>query len=155
MSEAGGGSVFPMDLLLFSAAGFDFGVEATQVKRMAAWNGENEEGLFRLDMEFGQRARNGSAGSMVIDISTAAPPFRALIDRVEELVAVTAADIRPFPALIEPLALRRGMWGVYAKNGRLFLLLDFERVKARRRPACAGEEKKTRTEDDRYETDLA
>ena len=55
-------------------------------------------------------------------------PFRIVVDVLEDMAEISADDIRSFPPLIEPFALRGGMWGVVERNGRMVMLLDFQRL---------------------------
>ena len=51
--------------------------------------------------------------------------YRVMTDQVTDIVETDCRDIHPMPPLIELFALKRGLWGVLPRNGRLVLVIDF------------------------------
>jgi chemotaxis signal transduction protein len=47
---------------------------------------------------------------------------------MEDIAECDRNDIRLFPELLEPVALRNGMWGILPRDGRMVLLVDFQRL---------------------------
>lgn len=127
--------IFPVDILLFSAGEYFFGVFASQVKKVEynsheiAYTTINENQLrdfhinhnrcacskSRLDIKFYDQYRN---------------PYNYCVevDAVEDIVCVEQKDIAPFPSTVEPFAVERGMWAVMPRNRKLYILLDFKKL---------------------------
>ena len=126
MSAAGG--TF-LNLLLFSVGGVCFGIEADQVEEMAAYRAEEENNLFRLHevLNYGYSITYSSPTILTIRMG-GFRNFRVIIDSMENIAEFSQNDIRPFPALLEPFALRKGMWGILLLDGKMVLLLDFQRL---------------------------
>ena len=70
-------------------------------------------------------------------VVTIAPSYRVIIDFMEDIVGFRKVDIHPFPELLEPFTLRKGLWGVVVKDGRMILLVDFIRLLRERRSVAA------------------
>ncbi len=69
----------------------------------------------------------------------AAPSYRAptealvsgtwiVLDAMEELLDIPLEAIRPFPDLVEPFSLRRGLWGILPNQGQLIFLVDLQQM---------------------------
>lgn len=56
------------------------------------------------------------------------PPAWVVLDAIEDLQDVALDAIKPFPALVQPHALRRGLWGILPGPGQPVLLVDLARV---------------------------
>jgi len=120
----------PLHLLLFSVGGVRFGVDLEQVSAMSAYGGEQGEDLFWFHEEMAYGEEPVPYGSpTVIAIRTGDErPYRVIIDSMEDIASFSLHRIRLLPALVEPLALRRGIWGVLPRDGDLVLLVDFRRL---------------------------
>ena len=119
-----------ISLLLFSVGGVHFGIESGQVAGMAAYDGEQAEDLFWFheEMGYGDKTASYHSPTILTIRSEAGLPYRIIIDSMEDITEFSQNDIALFPALIEALVLRRGMWGVLSRNGCMVLLLDFQRL---------------------------
>ena len=117
-----------LNLLVFSVGGVRFGCDAEQAEAVAGYRGE-EENLFWLHEELGYGGRpvHYRAPSVVTVKTEDARSYRVIIDQMEELIGISADDIAPLPRLMERSALGRGIWGVVERQGRMILLLDFQR----------------------------
>lgn len=125
-----------LDLLLFSLGGVHFGVDAGQVTGVAVYDGEQADDLFWLheELEYGAAAATYVAPTVVTVRTGCVPSYRVIIDKMEDVAELSQNDIRPFPALLEPFTLRKGLWGILPRNGSMVLLLDFQRLLKERRP---------------------
>lgn len=130
---------FSLNLLLFSVAGVTFGVDAEQVEDIFPCRGEVSEDLCWFQRELG----HGDAPPLYEAPVVLAVRGRdetdswVLIDRLEDVTGIAAGDIRPFPPLVEPFALRKGLWGIVVKGDRMVLLVDFQRLLRERRDVNA------------------
>lgn len=61
------------------------------------------------------RARDG-AGTLLV------------LGDLEDIVEVEADGVRPLPALVEPYVIAKGMWAVLPRLGRLYVLVDLNRL---------------------------
>lgn len=116
-----------LDLLLFSVCGVNFGVEAGQINGVSSYSGELSEDIFWFheEFEYGAAAQKYYSPT-VISIKTADnKPYRLIIDSMEDIAEFSHSEIRLFPPLLEPLAMRRGLWGIIIRNGVMVLLIDF------------------------------
>jgi hypothetical protein len=118
-----------LNLFLFSVGGVRFGCDAEQIEGMSAYGGEEADDLFWFHKEFGYGSREIDYHSpSVVTIRTEDyGVYQIIIDMMEDIIEVTADDICPFPPLMEPFALHRGMWGTVVRGGRMIILLDFQR----------------------------
>ncbi len=124
-----------LNLLLFSVAGVHFGVDADQVEGTFACQGEASANLlwFHREMGYGDDAIIYTA-PVVIGIKTGkSQDYRVVIDRMEDIAGIAVKEIHPFPPLMEPFALRNGMWGIVVKGDRMIILVDFLRLLENRR----------------------
>jgi len=124
--------LFPLTLLLFSMGGVDFGAEAGQVLGAAAHasgTGEQETPplWFHRAVDFAGEPAYLSPTAVLVN-TREKTPCRVIIDAMQEIVEVGAQEIRPFPAVLEPFARRKGLWGVFPRAGRMFFLVDLERL---------------------------
>ncbi len=135
-----GGSRFPLRLLLFRAGDRAFGAPAAQVA-VASRPGhtpEREAGLepgletdaplwfYRLA---GCPAGPAPASPVAIRLRRSDGPGRLLLlDAMEDLVEVAADAIRPLPPLVAQRLFGKGMWAVLPRAGRLYVLVDLERL---------------------------
>jgi hypothetical protein len=125
-----------VNLLFFSACGVRFAVDADQVAGTAAFEEESEEGPPRLFtvMGCGDQSVDKRGATMLTIKSNNLEPFRLVVDVLEDMAGISVGDIRSLPPLIEPFALQRGMWGVIVRDGKLVLLMDFQRLMKNKGP---------------------
>lgn len=119
-----------LNLLLFSVGGVRFAIDADQVTGMTPYAGEEADDLFWFheELDYG-RGTPAYDDPVIIAIRTEdATSYRVVIDRMEDVAEICALGIRPLPPLLEPLLLRKGMWGVAERGGQMVLLVDFQRL---------------------------
>ena len=119
-----------LNLLLFSAGGVSFAMDAETAVEIADYGGEAADDLFWFHEVLGY-----GAGAPVYTMPTVitirtedSRSYRVIVDKMEDVTEVGAVDIRPFPPLLEPVALRKGMWGITVRDGRIILLVDISRL---------------------------
>lgn len=124
--------LFPLTLLLFSVGGVHFGVTTDQV---LGTTGYKDPGHSRMDAPLWFHKAVGFPSDPAYIEPTAVlvkPKGReicsVIIDAMQEIIEVCADEIKPFPAVLEPFARRKGLWGVCPRFGRMFLLVDLERL---------------------------
>lgn len=119
-----------LNLLLFSVGGVCFGIEADQVEGMAVYSEEENDDLFWFHnlLNYGYDSITYSSPTIISIRTSGFRKYRVIIDSMEDIAEFSQNDIRPFPALLEPFALRRGMWGILLRNGSMVLLVDFQRL---------------------------
>ena len=119
-----------LDLLLFSVGGVYFGVDVEQVAEIAVYEDEQAEDLFWFheEMGFKSNAVKYQSPTIVTIKAHVSQSFRLIIDSMEDIAEFSQNDIRLFPNLMGPVALRNGMWGIMVKDDRMILLVDFERL---------------------------
>ncbi|MBF0303317.1 MAG: hypothetical protein HQK73_09770 [Desulfamplus sp.] len=104
---------FPFNILLFSAGGFFFGIYSSQVKTVDASN-------------YDKGTTNRLLKTELIISPSDGHKYRVQIGVIEDIISVTKNDIAAFPAIIEPWAIKWGMWAVMPRNNRIYILLDFK-----------------------------
>lgn len=131
MSSADAGAdAGTLTLLLFAVGGVCCGVDVDQVDGIWSLAGDAaaEQHWFHEVMDFSSREVAYRLPT-VLGIKTAgARPYQVIIDEMEEIAEFSWSVITPLPALLEPYALRRGIWGVLRRAGQLVLLIDFQRI---------------------------
>ncbi|OGU06530.1 MAG: hypothetical protein A2075_08260 [Geobacteraceae bacterium GWC2_58_44] len=134
MRQHGGNS---LNLLLFSVEGIDFGIDAEQALGTAAYDGEEAPGLlwFHEELELPTASAVYLTPAIVTVGTRGGGEYRVIIDAMQEITEFYLNELRPLPAIIEPFAMRKGIWGVLPRNGRLTLLLDFVSLFGRREAA--------------------
>lgn len=122
-----------LNLLLFSVGGVGYGCDAEEAETMAAYGGERADDLRWFHEELGYGDREVTYGApWVVTIRTGdSRGLRVIIDMAHDLVEIAAADICPLPPLMEPFLLPKGIWGVFQRDGRMILLVDFRRFLTR------------------------
>ncbi|GAM09100.1 hypothetical protein OR1_01374 [Geobacter sp. OR-1] len=128
-----------LNLFLFSVGGVHFAIDPEQAVEMIPYEGEKDDDLFWFheELAFGDEAVTYQA-PVIVTIRTGDPrPYRVIIDSMEDIAGFCTDDIRPFPELLEPFTLRKGLWGVVVKDGRMILLVDFVRLLRERRSDIA------------------
>jgi len=121
---------FPLEVLLFRVGNAHFGVPATQVASTTTYRpGDGEEEPLWFHLKAGCRPGAATEVPVVADLRAGDGGFqRMVIGAMEDIVAVEAEDVRPMPALVEPYAMRLGMWGVLPREGRIYILVDLNRL---------------------------
>lgn len=124
-----------LNLLLFSVSGVHFAVDADQVAEIAEYDGEPSDDLFWFHEELAFGTQTASYISpIVITIRTEdTPPYRVIIDAMEDIAEFNLDDFQLFPPLLEPLVKRSGLWGILPRNGMLVLLVDFQHLLQQKR----------------------
>ncbi len=119
-----------LNLFLFSVGGVHFAIDAEQALGMTPYAGEEAEDLFWFHEElgFGNKATTYHSPTIVAIRTHDAEPYRVIIDSMEDIAEFSRNDIQLFPTLLEPIALRNGMWGIVVKDDRMILLVDFKRL---------------------------
>lgn len=125
-----------LDLLSFAVGGVAFAVDAAAVAAVAGHDcgAGADDDLFWFDKEIGYgRANVAYRAPVVLSIRNRTRPYRVVVDELREVASVGLDAILPLPALVEPLAMRRGIWGALWHEGGMVLLVDFLRL-----PNCAA-----------------
>jgi hypothetical protein len=119
-----------LNLLLFSVGGVHFGIDAEQALGTAADEGEEADDLFWFHEElgFGNGAIKYLSPTVITVRAGGKRQYRVVIDAMEDVTEFDINAIRPFPIILEPFVLRKGMWGVLPRDGRMTMLLDFTRL---------------------------
>lgn len=119
-----------LTLLLFTVGSVCFGIDADQVAEIAAYDGELADNLFWIheELDFGPATPVYRTPTVVTVRTGGGQPYRVIIDNMEDISEFRLNDIQPFPPLVEDFVLRRGMWGLIARNRRVVLLLDLLRL---------------------------
>lgn len=116
-----------LDLLIFSVHGVRFGVDAGQVAGIETYDGEQADDLFwfHRELDYGG-AESPYRAPVVAAIRTgSSSSYRIIIDSMEDVAEFSQQDISLFPALLEPLVMRKGMWGILSRYNSMVLLIDF------------------------------
>lgn len=119
-----------LNLLLFAVGGVCFAVDAEQIDGMSEQQTEENDKLYRFHEMLGFDGEDVvyRAPTVLSVKSAAAGTAQVLIDNMEDMVEFSVNDIVPLPALIEPFAIKNGIWGVLKRGGNLTLLVDFYRI---------------------------
>lgn len=117
-----------LSLLLFSVGGVFFGIDADQIAEISAYKGEQAEDLFWFHEEIGYGDKTVTYNTPTIVTVGAGndSSYRLVIDSMEDITEFGNNEIRLLPALLESLALRKGVWGVLPRAGKIILLLDIK-----------------------------
>jgi hypothetical protein len=111
-----------ISLVLFKAGGFGFGAPAGQVSRTIKRKIQTDDIYGPVPWEI-----SPEEGEKIILITHTKGKKEVMVpvDEVEEIVEARLEEISPFPEIIEPLLVSKGLWGVFFRGGHLFLLMDF------------------------------
>ena len=133
MSEPGELSI---NLLLFRVGGVRFGCDADQASGIAACGGLPADGLswFHEELAFGCPV-DYQAPTVITIKSERVPSYRVVIDQLEQIAEFGCQQIRLLPALLEPFALRHGIWGIIPGDREPVLLVDFQLLLQKKHPA--------------------
>lgn len=139
MSSSGATGTVVLDVLLFTVNGACYGVDVEQIAGIGEHAGEVADDLhwfhdlldcggssatYRLPTELSIKTENGQS-------------CRIVIDSMEDIRAFNTDVLCPFPSLVEPFALQKGLWGVVVVEGRMVLLVDFLLLLKRKRAGAA------------------
>ncbi|MBW4054480.1 MAG: hypothetical protein HIU83_03565 [Proteobacteria bacterium] len=119
-----------LNVLLFSVGGVHFGMDAELAVEISEYRGEEADDLFWFHKELGYGGDTLAYNEpVIIAIRTAdSSSYRVIIDKMEDVAEISVLDIRPFPPLLEPVVLRKGMWGIVGRGEQMVLLVDFQRL---------------------------
>ena len=128
MNDKGDKQLASINLLLFSVGGVHFGIDAEQVAGIGGYDGDQAEDLFWFheELEYGDAVVTYASPTVVTIRTGDGHSYRVIIDSMEDIAEFSQDDIRLFPELLEPFAMRRGLWGILPVNGIMVLLLDFQ-----------------------------
>ena len=117
-----------LNLLLFSIEGLHFGIDAEQALGTAAYDGEDACDLlwFHEELEFPSSSVVYLTPTIITVGTRGGRQHRVIIDAMEDIAEFSLNDLRPLPPIVEPFALRKGIWGILPGKGRMTLLLDFK-----------------------------
>jgi chemotaxis signal transduction protein len=114
-----------VQLLRFTLGQVGFGVLASQIQALREYQelpGEPGACWFHTRLGFPDAPRYHAPTAALVSGTW------LVLDAIEELLEVPLDAIRPFPSLVEPFSLRRGLWGVLPSHGRLILLVDLQQM---------------------------
>jgi chemotaxis signal transduction protein len=115
-----------LNIIVFSVGDVVFGIDADHVAEIASYNGEDADDLLWVHKELVYGGMEVSYVSpTVLSIMTESEKlYRLVIDNMKDISECSMADVRPFPALLEPFSLPYGLWGILSVQGTMILLLD-------------------------------
>ena len=116
-----------LNLLLFSAGGVRFGVDAAQIAGTAAVTNDDaaKPAWMHELLEFGDRPVVYREPVILVLGTGGAGRRRVVVDAMEDIITVPVDEILPLPPPVESHVLGKGLWGVLPKGGRMILLMDF------------------------------
>jgi hypothetical protein len=119
-----------LNLLLFSVGAVCFAVDLEQIDGMAEHAGELAADLhwFHEILAFGDKTVTYRLPTVLSVRTENLQPYRVIIDSMEEISECCLNAITPFPPLLEPHALKCGLWGVLQRDAQMVLLVDFQRM---------------------------
>lgn len=123
-----------LNLLRFEVGGACFAVESSQIAALLPFPGSagSSASWFHQALEYAEAPTYRAPVLAVVPVEEG-PPRQLVMDALDELLDVGLDEIHPFPPLIEPFALRKGLWGVLSRGSQTVLLVDLRRMLA---PAC-------------------
>lgn len=123
-----------LNLLRFEVGGACFAVESSQIAALLPFPGPggSSAAWFHQALAYAETPTYRAPVLAVVPVEEG-PPRQLVMDALDELLDVGLDEIQPFPPLIEPFALRKGLWGVLPRGRQTVLLVDLRRLLA---PAC-------------------
>lgn len=117
-----------LNLLLFSVGGVHFGVDAGHVSSVNAYDDSQSQNLswFHEELQYGDAAVKYISPTVITIRTAGSELYRVVIDSMTDIAEFNLDDIHLFPAMLEPFALKKGMWGIICRNGTMVLLIDFQ-----------------------------
>lgn len=120
-----------ISLLLFRAGGLGYGVFSSQINSSNLSVPDANKILNGLPW----KSENDGREKFVLNYCHFDGfTYEIPIDAVEELVETPIKSISPLPRFIENQLLDMGLWGILVRRGKIFILIDLERL------ACRAEE---------------
>lgn len=118
-----------LNLLLFTVGGVCFAVDAEQIDGISTYLAKEHDNLlwFHEMLGFGDRELIYRAPT-VLALKTNEQGSLVVIDNMEDIAEYSVKSIVPLPTLLEPFALRNGIWGVLKRDSGLTLLVDFHLI---------------------------
>ena len=116
-------------LLVFRLGALQFGVPAEQVAGLRGYGEAGAEPAvwFHALLGFPEAPRYRAPTAALVSRMGRSPAW-VVLDAIDDLLEVELDAVRPFPALAEAHALRRGMWGILPGQGRMVLLVDLDQL---------------------------
>lgn len=126
----GNGQENTLTLVVFSVAGVRFGVDTRQVAAISDYTPDADpEGVILLAERFANHTPSRPCSpTAILELRCNSRIYRVAVDRVEEFIEISGDAILPLPDLVQPYAVKSGIWGVAVRDGRMLLLLDFDQL---------------------------
>ena len=117
-----------LELVLFGAGGFRFGVEARQV--LAARAAERDEAPLRVERLLALGEEPSSArGRVVLRVGSGSSGLDVAVEGPVELLGVAAASVHPLPPLLAARTRLQGLRALAFVEGQLLPLVDLVGVR--------------------------
>lgn len=119
-----------LNLLIFSVGGVSCAVDTDQIESVRDYEPDDTGDLLwshRLLGFDGQEVCYRKPAVLALKCSDA-ESLRVVIDGMEDIADYGMEAMAPLPALLEPLAGKRGIWGVLRRNHGLTMLVDLCRA---------------------------
>ena len=135
------GSPRRLNLLRFAVGGACFAVESSQIAALLPFPGPGVSSAtwFHQALAYAE-IPTYRAPVLAVVPAEEGPPWQLVMDALDELLDIGLDEIQPFPPLIEPFALRKGLWGVLSRGSQTVLLVDLRRLLASSYPPDAAPE---------------
>lgn len=119
-----------LNLLLFSVGGVSFAVDAEQVDSMSGYAAEENDSLlwFHEMLGFSGKEVVYRAPTVLSVRTVACQTCQVIIDNMEDIAEYSVHDLAPLPALLEPFAIKNGIWSVLKRDNALTMMVDFYRI---------------------------
>jgi chemotaxis signal transduction protein len=111
-----------VQLLLFRLGQTRFAVLASQIQALRGHDGTGPARWLHDLLGFAEPPRYREPTEALVSGTW------IVLDAMEELLDLPLEAIRPFPELVEPFSLRRGLWGILPNQGCLVFLADLQQM---------------------------